>query len=140
MMHTREFDEYERLTEGMEIRFSALTFDFLFHCENIIFGIEYTDLKYFCFHLYNCDVTHDIYERFTFAIEKCNKEIDVRHFPDLSNGFVNLLIYLREPKARETDLQYLQESTAYWRSMVIEADELRHNNRFWKYLKKKSQY
>lgn len=116
-MHTREYEEYERLTKGLEFEFRALTFDFLQHCENIISGSEYTDLRYFCYHFYNNSHFKSEYERFVSTIETIFTKIDKDLYPELNNGFSNLLIYLREPKARENDLEYKNTNIKYWRGI-----------------------
>jgi len=135
-MTSPEHTEYDRLTEGMEFKFSALTFDFLGHCENIIFGEEYTDLRYFCFHYY-FDLSYEVvYNKFCVVMERLHRETDERQFPSLKNGFANLLIYLREPKARENDQEYKVHNLKYWRNMVITDSVLQGSRAFQKYLKK----
>lgn len=117
-MHTREYEEYERLTKGLEFEFRALTFDFLQHCENIIEGSEYTDLRYFCFHFYNDSHLQSEHERFVSFIEKLFTEIDKQLYPDLNNGLSNLLIYLREPKARQLDQDYIKANKKFWNDLI----------------------
>ena len=133
-MHTREYEEYERLTKGLEFEFRALTFDFLHHCENIIEGSEYTDLRYFCFHFYNDSHLQSEYERFVSFIENLFTEINKQLYPDLNNGLSDLLIYLREPRAKADDLEYKNANIKYWRDMVSGDDGLQSNRSFNKYL------
>lgn len=133
-MTSPEYEEYEILTKGLEFEFRALTFDFLQHCENIISGSEYTDLRYFCYHFYNNAYFKSEYERFVSTIETIFTKIDKDLYPELNNGFSNLLIYLREPKARENDKEYKNANIKYWRDMVASDEVLRGNGGFRKYL------
>ncbi|SHM93664.1 hypothetical protein SAMN05444360_12234 [Chryseobacterium carnipullorum] len=52
-MTSKEYTEYDRLTHEMELHFIALTPQFMEYCENVIFGDEIEDLRYYCFHFYN---------------------------------------------------------------------------------------
>lgn len=134
-MTSLEYTEYDRLTEDMEFDFIVLTSEFLLHCEHIIFGEDYPDLKYYCFHLYNDSYSSKIFQKLSYRIERLYKQIDSEQFPDLSNGFANLLIYLKEPIARENDEEYKEIIFRYWREVVIRDEVLIHNGSFRRYLK-----
>lgn len=134
IMTPLEYTEYDRLTEDMEFDFIVLTSEFLLHCEHIIFGEDYPDLKYYCFHLYNDSYSSKIFQKLSYRIERLYKQIDSEQFPDLSNGFANLLIYLKEPIARENDLEYKAENFVFWQNQILQDPALAHNGRFRKYL------
>jgi len=120
----------------MEMDFIVLTESFMGCCEDIIFGQDYPEIKYFCFHLYNDNYTSRIFLRLSYRIEKLYKKIDPSQYPELSNGFANLLIYLKEPIARETDQDYIAENYAYWRGEIVKDPELAYSGSFRKYLNK----
>lgn len=125
--------EYHRLTKGMEFQF-MLPPSFMTHCEQIVFGNEYKDLSYFCFHLYTDTKYREHYERLSQAMEYAYNETDRMQFKNLANNMANLLIFLREPQARKDDAVYIAENLEYWRNMVS-GDELLESNRFFtKYL------
>lgn len=134
-MHIIEHAEYDRLTEGMEMDFIALSESFLGYCEEIIFGNDFPDIKYYCFHLYNDNYTSGIFLRLSYRIEKLYQKIDHVQFPELSHGFANLLIYLKEPITRETDENYRAENFIYWQDQIITDPQLAYNGSFKKYLK-----
>lgn len=129
------FKEYHRLTKGMEFQF-MLPSSFMTHCEQIVFGNEYKDLSYFCFHLYTDAKYCEHYERLSQAMEYAYNETDSDKFKNLANNLSNLLIFLREPQARATDLDYIAENLAYWRDMVTGDELLTSNKGFRKYVLK----
>lgn len=133
-MTPAEHAEYDRLTEGMEMDFIVLTESFMGYCEDIIFGHDYPEIKYYCFHLYNDNYTSRIFLRLSYRIEKLYKKIDPSRYPDLSNGFANLLIYLKEPIARLSDRDYIAENFTYWRGEIVKDPELSYSGSFRKYL------
>lgn len=133
-MNFSEHAEYDRLTDGMEMDFIVLTESFLGYCEEVIFGYDFPDIKYYCFHLYNDNYTSHTFIRLSYRIERLYKKIDPLLYPDLSNGFANLLIYLKEPIAREKDESYKAENYIYWRDQIIADPELAYNGSFRKYL------
>jgi len=129
-----EYTEYDRLTHEMELDFLALTPLFMEYCENVIFGEEIEDLRYYCFHFYNDNYLSHLYQKLSYRIERLYKEIDPEQFPTLSDGFANLLIYLKEPIARENDREYKAENFVYWRNQILQDPSLAHNGSFRKYL------
>ena len=133
-MTSPEYKEYDRLTHKMEMHFIALTPTFMGYCEDIIFGEDLPGIKYYCFHFYNDNYLSHIYQKLSHRIERLYKQIDSNLYPDLSNGFANLLIYLKEPIARETDQEYREENYKHWREVVIQDEVLIHNGSFRKYL------
>lgn len=133
-LYPEEIKEYNRLTKGMEFTFMALTMDFLTHCENVIFGYEELELPYFCFHLYSDGYLKHIYERLTTALEYVYSEVDPK-FNNLRNNLSNLLILLREPKARIRDKKYQQSNLDYWYKLVNNDERLMLHSAFRKYAK-----
>lgn len=133
-MTSKEYTEYDRLTHEMELHFIALTPQFMGYCEDVIFGEEIAELSYFCFHFYNDNYLSQLYQKLSHRIERLYKKIDSEQFPDLSNGFANLLIYLKEPIAREKDLEYKAENFVFWRNQILQDPALAHNGSFKKYL------
>ncbi|WP_139785422.1 hypothetical protein [Chryseobacterium phocaeense] len=65
------------------------------YCEDVIFGEEIEDLRHYCYHFYNDNYTSHLYQKLSFRIERLYKEIDSIEYPGLSDGFANLLIYLK---------------------------------------------
>lgn len=126
--------EYFRLTKGMEYQFLYMPTSFMVHCEQIIFGNEYKDLSYFCFHLFTDEFHREKYEQFTQAMEMVYLEVDRSKFKNLANNISNLLIFLREPKARVNDSGYIADNLEYWQSMVSDDEILKNNCSFTKYL------
>ena len=133
-LQARDILHYEQLTEGMEFEFSALSFDFLRHCENIIHGIENHEIKYFCYLLYNDQKLKGTYEYFTNYIENVLNEIDKNSFPILKDNFTNLIIYLREPSAKENDIEYKNANNKYWHDIVSKDKELSGHSSFRKFV------
>lgn len=134
-MTQAEHAEYNSLTEGMEMDFIALSESFLGYCEEIIFGNDFPDIKYYCFHLYNDNYTSGIFLRLSYRIEKLYQKIDQIKFPDLSHGLANLLIYLKEPILREQDKEYKAENYRYWLEVIRQDPDLViKSNAFRKYL------
>lgn len=129
-----EIKEYERLTEKKLFEFSALSFDFLLHCENIIFGLENYEVKYFCYYFFHDAYLKGVYEYFTKYIEEIFSQIDKHKFPNLKDNFTNLIIYLKEPKAKENDKEYKNANNEYWRKIVSSSKELSGHSSFRKYL------
>lgn len=130
----KDIFQYEKLTEGMELEFSALSFDFLRHCENIIFGIENKEIKHFCFHLHNDNYLNGVYEYFSGYIEEIFSKVNSFEFPELKNNLANLLIYLREPKAKSGDKEYKYVNYKYWREIVYQDECLVKHPSFRKYI------
>lgn len=133
-LSNREISQYEILTDGMEFEFSALSFDFLRHCENIIFGKENYEIKHFCYYFFNDAYLKGVYEYFTKYIEEIFNQIDKHKFPNLKDNFTNLIIYLKEPKAKENNLEYKNANNEYWRKIVSSSKELSSHSSFRKYL------
>lgn len=133
-MTSPEYTEYERLTEGMEFKFSALSETFMQCCENVIFGDEDKELPFICYHYYNDSYFEPKYNRLCVVAERLYHQTDESQFPNLKNGFANLIIYLREPKTRENDKEYKNANIKYWRDMVASDEVLRGNGSFRKYL------
>lgn len=133
-MTSSEHSEYNRLTDNMEADFLVLGDMFMGECENIIFGGDNPDLKYFCFHLFNDNYTKTIFSKLSFRIEKLFSKTDAQLYPNLSAGFGNLLIYLKEPILRENDAEYKAENYLYWRNEILKDNSLAHNGSFRKYL------
>lgn len=129
-----DLKEYHRLTEGMEFQFILLPSSFMIHCEQIVFGNEYKDLSYFCFHLYTDILYREHYERLSEAMEYTYKETDSDKFKNLANNLSNLLIFLREPKARKDDADYISDNLEYWRKMVTDDEVLLRKKEFKKYV------
>lgn len=132
-LYPEEIKEYNRLTKGMEFTFMALTMDFLTHCENVIFGYEEPELSYFCFHLYSDKGLKEIYEKLTNTLEYVYSEVDPK-YNNLRNNLSNLLILLREPKARIQDKKYQQSNNDYWHKLVKNDNELIYHSSFNKYI------
>ncbi len=126
--------EYHRLTKGMEVEFLSLPKSFMHHCEQIIFGNEYKELSYFCFHLYTDIFYREHYERLSQAMEYAYNETDSDKFKNLANNLANLLIFLREPQARVNDEEYKNANNQYWHKMVWDDEILMLNDSFKKYL------
>ncbi|WP_223559600.1 hypothetical protein [Chryseobacterium lathyri] len=118
----------------MELHFIALTPLFIEYCENVIFGEEIEDLRYYCFHFYNDNYLSHLYQKLSYRIERLYKEVDSKQYPNLSNAFANLLIYLKEPITRENDLEYKAENFVYWRNQILQDPALARNGSFRKYL------
>lgn len=133
-MTSAEYTKYDRLTDDMELDFLALTPLFMGYCEDVIFGDEINDLRHYCFHYYNDNYLSHLFQKLSYRIERLYKQIDSEQFPNLSNGFANLLIYLKEPIAREEDLEYKAENFVYWRNQVLQDPALAYNSSFRKYL------
>lgn len=128
--------EYHRLTKGMEADFLVLPSSFMVHCEQIVFGNEYKELSYFCFHLYTDTFYREHYERLSQAMEYAYNEVDQTQFKNLANNLSNLLIFLREPKARINDSEYILNNLEYWRDMVSDDEFLLSKKEFRKYVLK----
>lgn len=133
-MTSPEYTEYERLTKNMEADFLILTPTFMGYVEDVIFGEEEPDLRYYCFHFYNDSYLSHIFQRLSYRIEKLLRRTDAQRFPNLANGFINLLIYLKEPIARKEDEKYKAENYLWWRNEIIRDPILAHNSSFRKYL------
>ena len=133
-LEVKEILKYEALTKGMEFEFSALSFDFLRHCENIIKGTEIYEIKYFCYHLYNDLYLRGVYENFSQTIEMIFSDVDGHSYPALKNNLANLLIYLREPKVKEGFEVYEQINRKYWYDIVVDSEELSNHTSFRKYI------
>ncbi|MCT4086672.1 hypothetical protein HZP82_04680 [Elizabethkingia anophelis] len=131
-LYPEEIKEYNRLTKGMEFTFMALTMDFLTHCENVIFGYEEPELPYFCFHLYSDKGLKEIYEKLTHTLEYVYSEVDPK-YNNLRNNLSNLLILLREPKARIQDKKYQQSNNDYWYKLVSSDESLKRHGNFKRY-------
>lgn len=126
--------EYHRLTKGMEVEFLRLPKSFMHHCEQIVFGNEYKELSYFCFHLYTDTNYRENYERLSQAMEYTYNEVDRVQFKNLANNLSNLLIFLREPKARIDDMEYKNANMNYWHRMVNDDYYLKTVDSFKKYI------
>jgi hypothetical protein len=133
-MTSKEHAEYNRLTEEMEADFLILTATFMGYCEDIIFGEEIPEIKYYCFHFYNDNYSKSIFQRLSYRIERLLKRMPKDFRAWQINGFSNLLIYLKEPITKELDEKYKAENYLYWRNVVIADPELAHNSSFRKYL------
>ena len=118
----------------MEADFLILTPTFMGYVEDVIIGEEEKDLRYYCFHFYNDSYLSHIFQRLSYRIEKLLKRTDAQRFPNLANGFINLLIYLKEPIVRKDDLEYKAENFLWWRNEIIRDPILAHNSSFRKYL------
>lgn len=133
-MTSAEHIEYDRLTDGMEMDFIVLTESFMGYCEDIIFGNDFPEIKYYCFHLYNDNYTKMTFSKLSYRVEKLYSQTDSKLYPGLSEGFGNLLIYLLEPILRENDKDYIAQNYIYWRNQVIKDSELLQSGSFRKYL------
>lgn len=116
-MTSPEYTEYDRLTKNMEADFLILTPTFMGYVEDVIFGEEEKDLRYYCFHFYNDSYLSHIFQRLSYRIENFRIRTDVQRFPSLANAFINLLIYLKEPTARKDDEKHKAENYLYWRNV-----------------------
>lgn len=67
-------------------------------------------------------------------------EVDSSKFRNLSNNLSNLLIFLREPKARENDADYTAKNLEYWRDMVTDDAVLQNKSTFRKYFNLKTPF
>ncbi|WP_231433809.1 hypothetical protein [Chryseobacterium sp. Leaf313] len=72
-MTSPEYTEYERLTKNMEADFLILTPTFMGYVEDVIFGEEEKDLRFYCFHFYNDSYLSHIFQRLSYRIEKLLK-------------------------------------------------------------------
>lgn len=134
-MTSPEYTEYDRLTKNMEADFLVLGELFMEHCEDIIFGGDYPEIKYLCFHKFNDNYTKQIFSKLSYRIERLYKQIDAQYYPNLSAGFGNLLIYLKEPILRENDMEYKAENYRYWLEEIRKNPDLvRYSTPFRKYL------
>lgn len=133
-MTSAEHNHYDQITEYMEADFLILTPTFMGYLEDVIFGEEHPELRHYCFHFYNDSYLSHIFQRLSYRIEKLLKRTDAERFPNLANGFINLLIYLKEPIARKNDEKYKAENYLYWRNVVIADPQLAYNSSFRKYL------
>lgn len=133
-MTSPEYTEYERPTKDVEADFLILTPTFMGYVEDVIFGEEEPDLRHYCFHFYNDAYLSHIFQRLSYRIEKLLKRTDAQRFPNLANGFINLLIYLKEPLVRENDLEYKAENYLWWRNYIISDPQLAYNSSFRNYL------
>lgn len=133
-MTSREYQEYDRLTEDMEADFLILTAKFMEYCEKIIFGEDFPEIKYYCFHLYNDNYSSQTFQRLSYRIDKLLIQTDAKKFPNLANGLTDLLIYLKEPIAREKDQLYRAENYLWWKNAVIADPQLAYSSSFRKYL------
>lgn len=133
-MTSPEYTEYERLTKNMEADFLILTPTFMGYVEDVIFGEEHPELRHYSFHFYNDAYLSHIFQRLSYRIEKLLKRTDAQRFPKLANGFINLLIYLKEPIARKDDEKYKAENYLWWRNYIISDPQLAYNSSFRKYL------
>ncbi|MDP9959159.1 hypothetical protein [Chryseobacterium lathyri] len=95
---------------------------------------EIDDLRYYYFHFYNDNYLSHLFQKLSYRIERLYKKVDPDQFPDLSNGLANLLIYLKEPIARENDLEYKAENFVFWRNQILQDPALAYNGSFRKYL------
>ena len=118
----------------MEADFLVLGNIFMSYVEEIIFGLEVEDISYFCFHLANDNYTKNCYSKLSYRIEKLLKQTDQKLYPNLFDGFSNLLIYLKEPIVRENDEQYRKENYEFWSKKVCLDPELTRSGSFLKYL------
>lgn len=118
----------------MEADFLALGDTFMSYVEEIIFGLEVEDISYYCFHLSNDNYTKNCYSKLSYRIEKLLNQTDPKLYPNLFDGFSNLLIYLKEPIVRENDPEYKEENYLYWRKKVCLDPELTRSGSFLKYL------
>lgn len=96
----------------------------LWDCEDIIFGYDYPGIRYYCFHLYNDNYTKNIFSQLSYRIKKLLNQTDQKLYPNLYEGFSNLLIYLKDPIVRENDPEYQKENYLYWRKKVCLDPEL----------------
>jgi len=133
-MTSPEYTEYERLTKNMEAHFLILTPTFMGYVEDVLFAVEEPDLRYYCFHFYNDSYLSHIFQRLSYRIEKLVKRTDAQKFPSLTNGIINLLIYLKEPIVRQDDEKYNAENYLWWRNVVIANPVIVQNSSFKKYL------
>ncbi|MDR4892289.1 MULTISPECIES: hypothetical protein [unclassified Chryseobacterium] len=133
-MTSLEYTEYNRLTDEMELDFVALSSSFMGYCEEIIFGCDYPEIRYYCFHLYNDNYTKNIFSKLSCRIGRLLTNTDQNLYPNLFDGFSNLLIYLKEPIVRENDEQYRKENYDFWREKVCLDTELAKSGSFLKYL------
>lgn len=129
-----DLKEYHSLTKGMEVDFLSLPMSFMHHCEQIVFGNEYKELSYFCFHLYTDTNYREHYERLSQAMEYAYNETYRTQFKNLANNLANLLIFLREPMAHENNADYISDNLKFWRDMVTYDEFLLSKKEFRKYL------
>ncbi|MCL1689414.1 hypothetical protein [Elizabethkingia anophelis] len=133
-LYPEEIKEYNRLTKGMEFTFMALTASFLSHCENVIFGYKEPELSFFCYHFcYSNGYLKEVYEKFGERLEYVCSEVDSR-YNNLRDNLSNLLILLREPKARVDDLKYQQSNLDYWYHLASTDETLKNHRYFRKYV------
>lgn len=134
-MTSAEHKHYDQITEYMEADFLLLGDSFLTDVEEIIFGNDVEDFKYYCFHIYNDNYLNTTYTKLSYRIEKLIKQTDMDIYPNLFDGFSNLLIYLKEPILREQDQEYKAENYKYWLEVIRkDPDLVRISNAFRKYL------
>lgn len=134
-MTSAEHNHYDRITENMEADFLLLGDSFLTDVEEIIFGNDVEDFKYYCFHVYNDLYLKAAYTKLSYRIIKLINQTDSTKFPNLFDGFSNLLIYLKEPILREQDQEYKADNYRYWLEVIRKDPEIvRMSNAFRKYL------
>lgn len=87
-MNSPEYTEYERITKNMEADFLIFTPTFMGYVEDVIFGEEEKDLRYYCFNFYNDSYLPPVFQRLSYLIEK------------LSNRTENGCSKISEPRKR----------------------------------------
>lgn len=133
-MAPSEYNHYQDITSFMEADFLVLGNTFMRYVEEIIFGDDTEDMRYYCYHLYNDNYTKNIFSKLSYRVERLLNKTDQKLYPNLFDGFSNLLIYLKEPIVRENDPEYKEENYQYWRKKVCLDLELTRSGSFVKYL------
>lgn len=70
MVEKAFFACYDTVIEYIEADFLILHIIFMEVYENIIYGGDYPEIKYFCFHLFNDTYSKTIFSKFSYKIEK----------------------------------------------------------------------
>lgn len=129
-----ETKEYHRLTRGMAVEFMILPTSFMAHCDQVIYGNEYSQFRYFCFHLHSDTYYKNYFSELCKVVEIVHGHVERRKYPNLANNTANLLILLKEPEARKKDKEYQSDNKRFWREMVWDDELLMSKKEFKKYV------
>lgn len=136
---------YNKLTKEYQNRFMIVGSYFLnLIDENIInnnsdqiYQPYLKGLGYSAFHLYNDPETKKEFISVRNMLQDIHGKIDSKIHPNLSENICNVIIVLSDPEALENNAEYNNTQRRIWKEIVSESEELRHNKKFKKYLKKK---
>lgn len=102
----------------MDADFLLLTPVLMEFVEDVIFGEEERELRYYCFHFYSDSYLSHIFQRLSCRIEKLLKERMPKDFRTSQSNLL-ALIYLKEPIVWAKDEKYKAENYLCLRSVVF---------------------